>query len=182
MDVIKTDFKDLMIIQPKIFEDNRGYFAETFNKDVFKNKTGLDVDFVQDNESESKKNVLRGLHFQTGDFPQAKLVRVVSGSVLDVVVDLRENSKTFMEHFGIILDSTKKNQLFVPRGFAHSFLTLSEKAIFSYKCDNYYNKDSESGIHPFNNIFNIDWGVDQKDILLSEKDNNQKSFYNYNLK
>ena len=177
MEVIKTEFEGLLIVQPKVFKDNRGYFLETFNQKEFNEKTNLNIDFIQDNESKSKRNVLRGFHFQIGDYAQSKLVRAISGSVLDVVVDMRVDSKTFTESFSIVLNENNKTQLFVPKGFAHSFLTLSKKAIFSYKCDNYYYKEYEDGIHPFNNTFEINWPINVKDIILSEKDDQQKGFY-----
>lgn len=170
MAFIKTPIKDLWVIEPNVFEDNRGYFFESFNKATFKKETGLDVDFVQDNESRSTKGVLRGMHFQQGEFAQAKLVRVVEGEVQDVAVDLRKNSPTYGEHFSINLSAENKKQLFVPRGFAHGFLVLSETAIFSYKCDNYYNKASEGGLLYNCPKLNIDWQLNTDNLVLSDKD------------
>jgi dTDP-4-dehydrorhamnose 3,5-epimerase len=148
----------------------RGYFFESFNRKTFLEKTGMAIDFVQDNQSRSQKGVLRGLHFQLGEFAQAKLVRVIEGKVLDVVVDLRNGSSTFGQHLAIELSGESHTQLFVPRGFAHGFVVLSEEAVFFYKCDNYYNKAAEGGI-----IFNdpqlgIDWVLPPEQLLLSEKD------------
>ncbi|SDB61914.1 dTDP-4-dehydrorhamnose 3,5-epimerase [Flavobacteriaceae bacterium MAR_2010_188] len=166
----ETFLKDCYVITPNIFEDNRGYFYESFNKNEFLDKTRLSVEFVQDNQSKSSRGVLRGLHLQKDNYAQAKLVRVLQGSVLDVVVDLRQDSSTFGNHFSIILDNLKNNQLFVPRGFAHGFVVLEDDTIFSYKCDNYYNKPSEAGIRYDDPQINIDWGLDDGEIILSEKD------------
>lgn len=170
MAFIATHIKDLWVFEPTVFEDNRGYFFESFNKETFKKETGLDVDFVQDNESKSTKGVLRGMHFQKGEFAQAKLVRVIQGEVQDVAVDLRKGSSTYGEYFSINLTGENRKQLFVPRGFAHGFLVLSETAVFSYKCDNYYNKASEGGL-----IYNcpkvgIEWQLNTDNLILSEKD------------
>ena len=170
MEVIKTEFKDLYILRPKVFEDDRGYFLETFNQKVFKEKTGLDINFVQDNESESFRGVLRGLHYQNEPHAQSKLVRVIKGAVLDVVVDLRPESDMYGEYFSIVLDNIHQEQLFIPKGFAHGFITLSHKAVFAYKCDNYYNKESEGGIHPFDTRLNIDWLLTDTEVTLSKKD------------
>lgn len=170
MTVVHTYLKDCFIIQLPVFEDSRGYFYESYNKQSFKRHTGLDVDFVQDNQSQSSKGVLRGLHFQIGDYAQAKLVRVIKGSVLDVCVDLRENSETYLKHFSLILSEENKKQLFIPRGFAHGFVVLEDSTIFSYKCDNYYHKESERGII-YNDIdLNIDWILKDQDLIVSEKD------------
>lgn len=170
MNVIETSLADCYIIEPKIFEDDRGYFFESFNKIVFQDKTGLDVNFVQDNQSKSSYGVLRGLHFQKGDAAQAKLVRVLSGKVLDVAVDLRKDSPTFKKHFSIELTGENKKQLFVPRGFAHGFVVLSEEAEFFYKCDNYYNKEAENGIRYNDAQLNIDWKVQENELIISNKD------------
>ena len=144
MTATETKLKGCFIIEPSVFNDPRGYFFESFNQSKFNELIGKTIDFVQDNESFSSKGVLRGLHFQTGAYAQAKLVRVVKGTVLDVVVDMRKESPTFSKHFSIELSEDNKRQLFVPRGFAHGFIVLSETAIFSYKCDNFYNKESDS--------------------------------------
>ena len=158
------------MITPKIFKDSRGKFFESFNDKLFKKLTGIDVTFIQDNQSISKKGVLRGLHLQVGDFGQTKLVRVAQGKVLDVCVDLRKNSKTFGEYYSVILDSRKYQQLYIPKGFAHGFLALSNTVIFNYKCDNYYNKSSEQGIIYNDTTLNIDWNYPKSKLLLSEKD------------
>ncbi len=169
--VQETPLKDCFVIKPLVYNDDRGYFYESFNLKAFIENTGIDVDFVQDNQSKSSKGVLRGLHFQIGDYEQAKLVRVIKGSVLDVCVDLRPKSETFRKAFSIILDDKKHEQLFVPRGFAHGFHVLEDETIFSYKCDNYYNKASERGIIYNDPQLNIDWHISEgTNILLSEKD------------
>ncbi|GAA4802379.1 dTDP-4-dehydrorhamnose 3,5-epimerase [Litoribaculum gwangyangense] len=170
MKVIETNLKGCYIIEPKIFEDKRGYFFESFNNDKFNELISSNIKFIQDNESFSSKGVLRGLHYQRGEFAQAKLVRVVKGSVLDVAVDLRKNSPTFGEHFKIELNEYNKMQLFIPRGFAHGFLVLSETAIFSYKCDNLYNKESEGGIIFNDPELNINWQMQDEELIISEKD------------
>ncbi|WP_055436213.1 dTDP-4-dehydrorhamnose 3,5-epimerase [Lacinutrix algicola] len=170
MNVLETKLKGCFVIEPKIFEDKRGYFFESFNLKQFQKLTKSNTVFIQDNESYSTKGVLRGLHYQTGKYAQAKLVRVVKGKVLDVAVDLRRNSKTYGEHFSIELSEENKKQLFVPRGFAHGFIVLSDTAIFSYKCDNYYNKDSEEGVI-YNDVdLNIDWKLPENELIVSEKD------------
>ncbi|OED38834.1 dTDP-4-dehydrorhamnose 3,5-epimerase [Flavobacteriaceae bacterium (ex Bugula neritina AB1)] len=170
MEVEETFLEGCFVIKPKVFEDKRGIFFESFNHKKFKELSGKQVNFVQDNQSTSTKGVLRGLHFQTGEYAQAKLVRVVQGEVLDVAVDLRQDSKTYGKYFSMILNDKEKHQLFIPRGFAHGFLVLSDNTIFSYKCDNYYNKESESGIRYNDPDLNIDWGFNSDQIRLSEKD------------
>lgn len=170
MEVTKTDIADCFIIEPRIFKDERGYFFESFNEAVFQEKTGLSIHFVQDNQSFSSKGVLRGLHFQSGAYQQAKLVRVIQGEVLDVVVDLRKDSMTYGKHFAIMLSDSNQKQLFIPRGFAHGFIVLSETAVFSYKCDNYYNIESEGGIIYNDENLGIDWMLNEEDFLISEKD------------
>ena len=149
MKAIETKLKGCFILDPTVFKDLRGYFFESFNHNTFNKLIGKTIDFVQDNESFSSKGTLRGLHFQSGDYAQAKLVRVVQGRVLDVVVDLRKDSPTYAEHFSIELSEDNKTQLFVPKGFAHGFVVLSHTAIFSYKCDNSYHHASERGIRSF---------------------------------
>ncbi len=146
MKLEKTNLEDCFILSPKVFEDERGTFSETFNAKNFLDQTGIAVTFVQDNQSTSKYGVVRGLHFQTGVHGQAKLVRVVKGSALDVVVDLRKGSPSFGKSFSIVLSGENKKQLFIPRGFAHGFSVLEDDTVFSYKCDAYYNKESERGI------------------------------------
>lgn len=170
MKIIETKLKDCFIIEPTIFEDSRGYFYESFNKKTFNEKTGLDVEFVQDNQSKSAYGVLRGLHFQKSDAAQAKLVRVLSGEVLDVAVDIRKDSPTFLQHITVKLSATNKKMLFVPRGFAHGFVVLSNEAEFFYKCDNYYKKEAEGGIIYNDPHLNIDWIIPNSDIVVSEKD------------
>ena len=170
MEVIETKLEGCYILKPRIFEDERGYFIESYNSKTFQKETGLKVDFVQDNESKSSKGVLRGLHYQEGNYAQAKLVRVIKGKVLDVVVDLRPESITYGEHLSVILSGDNKTQLFVPRGFAHGFLVLEDNTIFNYKCDNYYNKESESGIIYNDKTLNIEWGISEEELILSEKD------------
>lgn len=176
MIVEETYLRGCFVITPRIFKDNRGEFFESFNKEQFEKLTHVKTTFVQDNQSKSQKGTLRGLHLQVGDFEQAKLVRVVHGKALDVCVDLRPNSKTFGKYFSIVLDSEENKQLFVPRGFAHGFITLSDSLIFNYKCDNYYNKSSERGIIYNDTTLNIDWQLDKNDFILSEKDKTLPSF------
>ena len=170
MNILKTNLEGLLIIEPKIFEDSRGYFFESFNLKTFREKTGFQGEFVQDNQSKSKYGTLRGLHFQKGSSAQAKLVRVLSGKVLDVVVDLRPDSPTFKKHYSVELSAENKRQFFVPRGFAHGFVVLSETAEFFYKCDNYYDQSSEGGLRYNDPELNIDWIVPDNKLLLSDKD------------
>jgi dTDP-4-dehydrorhamnose 3,5-epimerase len=158
------------ILQPKVIQDARGYFMESFNERTFAEKTGQNVHFVQDNQSFSGKGVLRGLHYQTGDYAQAKLVRVLKGEVLDVAVDIRPGSKTFGQYDAVILSGDNQKQFFVPRGFAHGFLVLSETAVFFYKCDNFYNRESEGGISYDDPAINIDWQFPVDQLIISEKD------------
>ena len=166
----ETKLKGCFVIEPTLFNDSRGYFFESFNQNKFNALIGQEINFVQDNESFSSKGVLRGLHFQTGDYAQAKLVRVVKGTVLDVVVDMRKESSTFSKHFSIELSEDNKKQLFVPRGFAHGFIVLSQTAIFSYKCDNFYDKASEKGLRYDDPSLGIDWRFPAKEFIVSEKD------------
>ena len=170
MNVTETKCKNCFIIEPRVFDDGRGSFFESYNKAAFDKAIGRSVDFVQDNESFSVKGVLRGLHFQKGEYAQAKLVRVTQGEVLDVVVDLRPNSKSFLQVEAVILSSENKKQLFVPKGFAHGFIVLSDTVVFNYKCDNYYNKTSEGGIIYNDPTLNIDWILNPKEFIVSEKD------------
>ena len=170
MKITKTPLDGCIIIEPNVFVDKRGYFLESFNQKQFEAAINQKVEFIQDNESFSTKGVLRGLHYQRGKFAQAKLVRVINGEVLDVAVDLRQNSPTFGKHAAIKLTHNNKKQLFVPRGFAHGFVVLSETAIFSYKCDNYYNKSSEAGIIFNDKTLSIDWQIPADEIIVSEKD------------
>ncbi len=176
MQIEKTPLKDCLIIKPRVFEDDRGSFFESFNEETFQKETGLEVNFVQDNQSISKKGTLRGFHLQKGEHAQAKLVRVIKGEVMDVVIDLREGSETFGETFSIILNEQNNHQLFVPRGFGHAFITISDEAIFAYKCDNYYNKASEAGIIYSDETLNIDWHLPKEQLILSEKDQELPTF------
>ncbi len=170
MTVEHTNLEGCYVISPKIIKDSRGYFFERFNAQTFQKLTGKSVNFVQDNQSFSKKGVIRGLHYQEGAFAQAKLVSVIQGAVLDVCVDLRVASKTFGKHFSIRIDDNNKKQLFVPKGFAHGFSVLSEQAIFSYKCDCYYNKASERGIIYNDPSLGINWQTPESERIISEKD------------
>ncbi len=175
MEVLKTDFQDLVVIKPGIFEDERGYFYESFNKQKYDNAIG-DIQFIQDNQSKSLRNTIRGLHYQLAPYAQSKLVRVLHGTILDVVVDIRKNSPTYGKHLSIELSNENKLQLFVPKGFAHGFSVLSDSAIVFYKTDNYYHPDSERGIN-FNDLeLNIDWKVNIKDAVVSAKDKVLTSF------
>lgn len=170
MNCIPTKLQGCFIIEPKIILDERGYFMESFNEKTFQEATNQTVHFVQDNQSFSSKGVLRGLHYQTGEFAQAKLVRVLQGEVLDVAVDIRPNSASYGQHIAVVLSAEKQNQFFVPRGFAHGFLVLSETATFFYKCDNFYNKQSEGGIIYNDENLKIDWQIQNSELLISEKD------------
>ncbi|MDD2247149.1 MULTISPECIES: dTDP-4-dehydrorhamnose 3,5-epimerase [Proteiniphilum] len=169
MNIIETDIKGVVIIEPKVFVDKRGYFFESFSHRLFEEKVSRTL-FVQDNESKSCYGVLRGLHFQKPPFEQAKLVRVVKGCVLDVAVDIRKDSPTFGKYVSTELSDENKQQLFIPRGFAHGYSVLSEEAIFQYKCDNYYAPGYEGAIIWNDPQLNIDWGLPFNDIILSEKD------------
>ncbi len=169
MEYIKTNIEGVWIIQPKVFADQRGYFMEAWKKDEFEKNIGH-IDFVQDNESRSTFGVLRGLHYQKGEFSQAKLVRVIRGKVLDVAVDLRKNSPTFGKYVAVELSDENKRQLFIPRGFAHGFLVKSEEAIFTYKVDNIYAPQEEAAIRWNDEEIAIDWGFDLSKIVTSEKD------------
>ena len=169
MNITKTSIPEVCIIEPIVFGDHRGYFIESYNKEKF--PSGYQhIEFVQDNESKSSKGVLRGLHYQLPPFTQTKLVRVINGSVLDVAVDIRKGSPTFGKHVAVELTGENKKQLLVPRGFAHGFIVLSEIAIFSYKCDNYYSPENDRGILFNDPDLGIDWKLDTKNLLLSDKD------------
>lgn len=175
MELIKTSIPDLLIIKPKVFEDERGYFFEGYNKKRFE-KAGLNYNFVQDNYSKSQKGVLRGLHYQLAPFAQAKLVRVLKGSVLDVAVDIRKGSPTFGKWEALELSAENKLNLLIPRGFAHGFVVLSDEAEFFYKCDNFYSKEHEAGIRYDDPELNIDWRNQTKNFILSAKDKVLPSF------
>ena len=169
MKVIETGFKGLVLLEPKVFGDNRGYFMESYNSKVLKS-LGLDAEFIQDNQSSSKYGVVRGLHYQNAPYAQTKLVRVLSGTILDVVVDLRKDQPTFGKPYAIEISAENKRQIYVPRGFAHGFSVLSEAAEILYKCDNYYHPEAEGGVLYNDPALRIDWGVKQELISLSEKD------------
>lgn len=171
MNVIKTDIQGVVIVEPKVFGDHRGYFFESFSEKDFAEAVG-EVKFVQDNESKSSYGVLRGLHFQKPPHAQAKLVRVVKGRVLDVAVDLRKGSPTFGKHVAVELTEENHRQLFIPRGFAHGFVVLSDEAVFQYKCDNYYAPQSEGSVLWNDPDIGIEWGIPSEDVMLSEKDRN----------
>ncbi|GGE59710.1 dTDP-4-dehydrorhamnose 3,5-epimerase [Pedobacter psychrotolerans] len=176
MEIEQTGLKDCIIIKPRVFDDPRGYFFESFNKQTFEEKTGLSGDFVQDNQSYSSYGVIRGLHAQTGAFAQAKLVRVTKGEVLDVAVDARPGSPTYGHHVAVRLSAENKLQLYIPRGFVHGFSVLSETAEFLYKCDNFFNKASETGVIYNDADLNIDWMIPQDQQSVSEKDLLLKTF------
>jgi dTDP-4-dehydrorhamnose 3,5-epimerase len=178
MNFIPTKLKDCFIIEPKVILDERGYFMESFNETTFQNQIEQNVHFVQDNQSFSSKGVLRGLHYQTGENAQAKLVRVLQGAVLDVAVDIRPNSPTFGKYETVVLSGENQKQFFVPRGFAHGFLVLSETATFFYKCDNFYNKESEGGIIYNDKTINIEWEFPPENLIISEKDKVQPTIEN----
>ncbi len=169
MDYISTKVKGVWIIEPKVYQDTRGYFFEAFKQEEFERHIGK-ISFIQDNESKSSYGVLRGLHYQKGEFSQAKLVRVIKGCVLDVAVDLRRSSPTFGQHVAVELSEENKRQLFIPRGFAHGFLVLSKEAIFTYKVDNLYSPQNEASICFDDPFLGIEWGIDKSCVILSDKD------------
>ena len=181
MKLVETPLKDCYIIEATVFEDERGYFFEKYNEQKFEELTGLNGHFVQDNISKSSYGVLRGVHLQKGKHAQAKLVSCLEGKVWDVAVDLREDSPTFGQWFGVELTPENKRQLYVPRGFGHGFSVLSETAIFSYKCDNFYNKESEGSVIWNDSDINIDWKLPIEDVILSEKDTQSPSFKEKNF-
>lgn len=169
MPFLTTPIADLIVFEPAVFHDDRGYFFESYNQKVWAD-AGVHIDFVQDNQARSTRGVLRGLHYQTGEMAQAKLVRVVEGEVLDVAVDLREHSPTLGQWYSVRLSAENKRQLLVPRGFAHGYVVLSETAEFAYKCDNFYSKAHEGGLRFDDPILGIDWQFDLDKVLVSEKD------------
>lgn len=169
MQVIETDIPGVLILEPRVFADHRGYFFESYNRQTLDHQ-GLQFDFCQDNEAQSEYGVLRGLHYQIGEASQTKLVRVIQGEVLDVAVDIRPGSSTYGKHVAMRLSAENKRQLLVPKGFAHGYVVLSETAIFSYKCDAFYSRQAEGGIHYGDPELNIDWLVPEDKITLSEKD------------
>lgn len=170
MKVETTTIEGCYLLAPTVFKDKRGYFFESFNQEQFEKVVGTAINFVQDNQSKSSKGVLRGLHYQQGKHAQAKLVRVLEGEVLDVAVDLRKDSPTYKNVFTTVLSLENNKQLFIPRGCAHGFLTLSESATFFYKCDNFYNKESEAGLRYDDPAFSIDWQMKESELIISEKD------------
>ena len=174
MKIETTYIEGLLVITPTIFNDDRGYFFESFNNSIFQNNSSSLIDFVQDNQSKSEKNVLRGLHFQNPPYDQGKLVRVIEGSVLDIAVDIRKKSATYGQHFKIILDTQKHQMLWIPSGFAHGFVSLEDDTIFSYNCTNYYNKDSEGCILYNDSEIGIEWEV--QNPILSQKDKVGENF------
>ncbi|MDR2910380.1 MAG: dTDP-4-dehydrorhamnose 3,5-epimerase [Bacteroidales bacterium] len=177
MKITKTFIQGLLIIEPLIFEDERGYFFESYNKIKYF-QSGLDTEFIQDNESKSTKGVIRGLHYQLAPFAQSKLVRVVQGRIFDVAVDLRKGSPSYGKWFGLELNDTDKKQFFIPRGFAHGFSVLSETAILSYKCDNVYKKEYERSVNFNDQYLKIEWEIDPSNIIVSEKDKQAPFFEN----
>ena len=169
MDIIKTNIEGVLIIGPRLFKDERGYFFESWSKREFEEKVG-NIEFVQDNESKSSYGVMRGLHFQRPPFTQSKLVRCVRGRVLDVAVDIRKGSKTYGQHVAVELTEDNHRQFFIPKGFAHGFAVLSETAVFQYKCDNFYHPEADGGISITDESLGIDWKIPVKEAILSEKD------------
>lgn len=178
MNVIKTDIEGVVIIEPRVFTDSRGYFFESFNKKAFEEAVG-NIGFVQDNESCSSRGVMRGLHFQRPPHAQAKLVRCVRGAVLDVAVDIRKGSPTYGKHVAVELTEENHRQFFIPRGFAHGFAVLSDTAIFQYKCDNYYCPEADGGISIVDTSLGIDWHIDLQDAILSDKDKKHPLFKDF---
>lgn len=179
MTIVKTGIEGVFVIEPRVFGDSRGYFFESYNERDFTEQTGINVRFVQDNESRSHYGVVRGLHFQLPPYAQAKLVRVVEGCVLDVAVDIRHDSPTYGQHVAVELSADNKRQFFLPKGFAHGFAVLSETAIFQYKCDEYYHPEAEGAIAWDDPTLAIDWKVAAADVLLSEKDRHHQLFNDF---
>jgi dTDP-4-dehydrorhamnose 3,5-epimerase len=182
MNIVETGFDGLVVLEPKVIEDARGYFMESYRYDVLKSK-GIDIHFIQDNQSKSRKGVLRGLHYQNTPHQQTKLIRVLSGEILDVVVDLRKSKATFGKSFTIALSAENKRQLLVPSGFAHGFLVLSDSAEILYKCDEFYHPEAEGGIMYNDPALKIDWGIKEEDLILSHRDQNhptlEKAIFNF---
>ena len=179
MNIIKTDIEGVLIVEPRVFGDARGYFFESFNARDFRQQTGMDIQFVQDNESRSSRGVVRGLHFQMPPYAQAKLVRVVEGCVLDVAVDIRAGSPTYGHHVSVELSADNKRQFFLPKGFAHGFAVLSETAVFQYKCDEYYHPEAEGAIAWNDPTLAIDWHIEKGHALLSDKDSRHPLFKDF---
>lgn len=170
MNVVKTPFEGLLILEPKVHGDARGYFFESYNKGTFETVTGVSIDFIQDNQARSSKNVLRGLHYQNAPTPQTKLIRALEGAIWDVVVDLRTGSATFGQWFGVELSADNKRQFLIPRGFAHGYSVLTDTAEVFYKCDNFYDRTTEGGVNYADPALNIDWKIDLNDAIVSDKD------------
>ncbi|WKV13046.1 dTDP-4-dehydrorhamnose 3,5-epimerase [Marivirga harenae] len=181
MNITPTEFDGLFIIKPSVFEDSRGYFFESFHQKKFEDSTGIQCEFVQDNQSRSVYGVIRGLHLQVPPMAQAKLVRVLKGEVLDVVVDLRKDQPTFGKSFSIHLSAENKQQLFIPRGFAHGIAVLSKEAEFFYKCDNYYSPENERGIIYNDASLNIDWKIEPEKRIISNKDQKNLTFSSFDF-
>lgn len=179
MEFLKTTLEGVLLIKPTVMGDERGYFSEIFRQDKFEEAVGHKVNFIQDNESKSAKGVLRGLHFQAPPFAQSKLVRVLEGEVLDIAIDIRLDSPTYGQHYSTVISLENKQQLFIPRGFAHGFVVLSDTAVFSYKVDNYYSPESDSGIAFDDPDLAIDWKIPLEQLSLSDKDKNQVAFKNF---
>ena len=179
MEVIKANIEGVFIIEPKVFGDSRGYFFESFNVREFREKTGLEINFVQDNESRSHYGVLRGLHFQRPPYAQSKLVRCVQGAVLDVAVDIRSSSPTYGQHIAVELTEDNHRQFFIPKGFAHGFAVLSETAVFQYKCDEFYHPEADGGISILDGSLGIDWKIPTDKVLLSDKDTKHPLFKDF---
>jgi len=180
MNVIKTPLEGLLILEPKILNDDRGYFFESYNARTFESTTGLKYNFVQDNQARSTKNVLRGLHYQNQPVAQTKLIRALEGTVWDVVVDIRKNSATYGQWYGVELSADNKRQLLIPAGFAHGYSVISETAEVFYKCDNFYSKETEGGVFYADEAIGIDWKINIKDAIVSEKDQKQPLLKNAN--
>jgi dTDP-4-dehydrorhamnose 3,5-epimerase len=178
MKFITTQLSGCFIIEPNVYTDERGYFMESFNEKVFADGIGENIRFVQDNQSVSSKGVLRGLHYQTGEHAQAKLVRVLSGEVLDVAVDIRPGSPTYGQYVSVLLSSENRRQFYIPKGFAHGFLVLSDTAVFFYKCSDFYDKESEGGLMYNDPSLSIDWHFPESEMIISEKDQHLPSLEN----
>jgi dTDP-4-dehydrorhamnose 3,5-epimerase len=179
MKATETKLQGCFILEPTVFEDSRGYFFEAYSENKLESILGYKPTFVQDNQSSSSYGVVRGLHMQEGEFSQAKLVRVIEGTVIDVAIDVRPGSSTFGQHVAVELSAENKKQLFIPRGFLHGFSVISETAVFFYKCDNVYDKSSENGVCPTDEKLNIDWNIPKDKMIISEKDQNASSFENF---
>lgn len=182
MNVIKTPLEGLLILEPRIFNDDRGYFFESYNAQTFKTATGLDINFVQDNQAKSTINVLRGLHYQNAPHAQTKLIRALEGAIWDVVVDLRKDSLTYGRWYGVELSAENKRQFLVPRGFAHGYSVLTETAEVFYKCDDFYSKQDEGGLYYADPELNIDWKINLADAIVSEKDKVQPTLKENNAR